>query len=84
MYVGLFGYIEDSAIKNVGVVDSYFNGSSEVGGLCGRNVGTITNCYNKGTVSGTESIGGVCGINSPLKATPHNAANKFSQIKLNA
>ena len=64
--VGLFG-CSSGTIKNVGVVDSYFNGSVvDIGGVCGRNYcGTITNCYNTGTVSGNEedNVGGVCGYN---------------------
>ena len=44
--IGLFGSSEaDGNIKNVGVVDSYFKGNDFVGGVCGRNDGTITNCY---------------------------------------
>ena len=62
-FAGLFGYITIE-ISNVGVVDSYFNGHNCVGGVCGCNYqGTITNCYNTGTVSGTGDIGGVCGWN---------------------
>ncbi len=59
-YVGLFGY-NSGTIKNVGVVDSYFYGKNYVGGVCGGNNGTITGCYNKGTVSGSSDVGGVCG-----------------------
>ena len=64
-YVGLFGFLgENGEIKNVGVIDSYFSGQREVGGVCGWNdVGTITRCYNTGTVNGTTYVGGVCGIN---------------------
>ena len=31
--------------------------------MCGYNRGTITNCYNTGTVSGNSRVGGVCGHN---------------------
>lgn len=78
--VGLFGAIGNGGtIKNVGVEDSYFSvtinsaniqdGSDlNIGGICGENnEGTITNCYNTGTVSGTgdnDAIGGVCGFNN--------------------
>ena len=31
--------------------------------MCGYNRGTITNCYNTGTVSGNSRVGGVCGNN---------------------
>ena len=35
-----------------------------VGGVCGLNCGTLENCYNTGTVSGTGNyVGGVCGDN---------------------
>ncbi len=61
--VGLFGFF-NGTVKNVGVADSYFNGSSEVGGVCGSNFSTITNCYNTGSVSGNDIVGGVCGENN--------------------
>ena len=66
--IGLFGSSEaDGNIKNVGVVDSYFKGNNFVGGVCGRNDGTITNCYNAGNFTAIESsatIGGICGYNN--------------------
>ena len=63
-YVGLFGYIYFGKISNVGVVDSYFNGREDVGGVCGCNkYGTIRNCYSAGSVSGGFYVGGVCGHN---------------------
>ena len=60
--VSLFGF-NRGTVKNVGVNDSYFNGKEYVGGVCGANEGTITNCYNKGAVSGIGFVGGVCGYN---------------------
>ncbi len=64
-YVGLFGYINTGAlVKNVGVINSFFNGDEYIGGVCGFNVeGTITNCYNTSDVSGNYDVGGVCGYN---------------------
>ena len=66
--IGLFGSSEsDGNIKNVGVVDSYFKGNDYVGGVCGNNSGTITNCYNAGNLTAIESsaaIGGICGYNN--------------------
>ena len=64
-YLGLFG-INAGKISNVGILDSYFCGKVSVGGVCGYNFeGTITNCYNAGSVSGTENyVGGVSGDNS--------------------
>ena len=77
--VGLFGNIgkfdNGGTVQNVGVEDSYFNVTItgydglrlDIGGVCGNNNnGTITNCYNTGTISGTvdnANVGGVCGSN---------------------
>ena len=70
---GLFGY-NSGTIKNAGVTESYIKGGYVVGGVCGRNdAGTISNCYNSGTVNGNESVGGVCGIN--LYGTISNCHN---------
>ena len=67
--IGLFGSSEsDGNIKNVGVVDSYFKGNDHVGGVCGNNAGTITNCYNAGNLTAAieshADIGGICGYNN--------------------
>ena len=62
-YQGLFGYNEGT-IKNIGVTESYIKGEYSVGGVCGLNNtlrGTISNCYNTGTIRGNLEVGGVCG-----------------------
>ena len=64
-YVGLFGWVDGSGkIQNVGVVDSYLKGGDLVGSVCGVNYGTLQNCYNTGSVTGSNAVGGVCGNNS--------------------
>ena len=62
--VGLFGVVyNDGSVSNVGVVDSCFYCYGNVGGVCGTSLGTISNCYNTGRVSGNAAnVGGVCGI----------------------
>ena len=61
--VGLFGR-NNGKIANAGILDSYFYGTSKVGGMCGNNyTGTISNCYNTGSVSGIGTAGGVSGYN---------------------
>lgn len=67
-YIGLFAKIGSGGkVTNVGVNDSYFNGSDNVGGIAGQNAGEISNCFFfKGTVtaaSGTNK-GDICGSNS--------------------
>ena len=74
--VGLFGYVgSNGSVSNVGIVDSYFNGCQFVGGVCGANLGTITNCYNTGNVSGSSAIGGVCGANLDTITNCYNTGN---------
>ena len=65
-YVGLFGYADGGTIKNVGVIDSYFEGKSYIGSICGySNNGTITNCFNTGTISTLGNyIGCICGYSN--------------------
>lgn len=62
-FVGLFGYIDNGAtIQNFGVVDSYFEGYEDIGGLCGVNAnGLIENCYSGCSVTGVSFVGGLCG-----------------------
>ena len=75
--VGLFSR-NNGKIANAGILDSYFYGTSKVGGVCGNNyTGTITNCYNTGNVSGSSGfVGGVSGYNS--KGTIINSYNAGS------
>ncbi len=64
-YVGLFGSVNESGkIQNVGVEDCYLNGGDYVGGVVGYNFGTITDCYNSGTVMGNDRVGGIVGYSS--------------------
>lgn len=64
--VGLFGFVgTNGTVKNVGVVDTYFNARDRVGGVVGaNNGGTVMNCYNIGIVIGRDYVGGVAGINA--------------------
>ena len=83
--VGLFG-CNSGTIANVGVIDSYFKGGGNVGGVCGYNnsvnnmIATIENCYNTGTVtvSGSEgNVGGVCGYNRAIPNSETKSVNAF-------
>lgn len=57
---GLFGQVTGS-ITNLGVSESYISGDQYVGGVAGNLVGTISNCFNRGTVNGGGPVGGVTG-----------------------
>ncbi len=63
-YAGLFGYINEATIKNLGVSSGSVTGTSYAGGIVGY-VGpnsTIVNCYNKANItSNSYSAGGIAG-----------------------
>lgn len=66
-YVSLFGYADIPAvIKNTGMVNVNIAGYAYVGGLVGRNRGTITNSYSTGAVAGFGQVGGLVGNNYSL------------------
>jgi hypothetical protein len=67
-YNGLFGYIENATIKNVGLEDTNINfdsgtgsdSSVYVGGICGYAVDSVIgNCYNTGDISASNYFYGV-------------------------
>ena len=88
---GLFGYLgEDGVIKNLGVYGTVFcakesesgviavtnNTAENVGGVCGRNEGTISGCYFYGSVTGTNRFtGGICGRNGGTITCCYNAGS---------
>jgi len=68
---GLFGFIQNSTIKNIGVVnadidvggDAQYASAAYVGGIVGQpssNV-TITNCFVSGKIAGGAYVGGIVG-----------------------
>jgi len=62
-HVGLFGFVGEGVINNVGVVNAYVVGEWCVGGLVGINWGTVSNSYSDGSVSGSDQVGGLVGGN---------------------
>lgn len=66
--VGLFGYIKEASVTNVTVEDSWFFGSTYVGGIVGLvsvsdTRAAITGCTSAATVQGTIDVGGIVGGN---------------------
>jgi len=62
--VGLFGVIgEGGAIENIGVVNGNVTGNDDVGGLVGKNEGTVSTSYSAGSVIGDDFVGGLVGKN---------------------
>ncbi|MGE5295165.1 MAG: GLUG motif-containing protein, partial [Solirubrobacterales bacterium] len=69
-YVGLFGWVgEGGSVDHLGLESVSVSGSVDlgdftyVGGLAGRNRGTITDCYTTGPVGGREVVGGLVSVN---------------------
>lgn len=66
-YAGLFGQVKNATIKNLDVQNSYFKGTTSVGGVCGRTYekSYIYNCSANNIVYSTgHYLGGICGNNT--------------------
>ena len=74
--VGLFGVVgEGGVIENVGVVNGNVTGNDDVGGLVGKNEGTVSNSYSTGSVTGNDYVGGLMGKN---EGTASNSSSTSS------
>jgi len=64
-FIGLFRFVDGGEIKNLGLINTDVDtgGGGNVGGLMGRNSGTISNCYASGSVTGDLNVGGLVGGN---------------------
>ena len=61
--IGLFGFVENSEINNLGVVDVNITGKSSVGGIIGRSLENIMSySFSKGRIIGDASVGGLIGV----------------------
>ena len=64
-YVGLFGYLAAGGkVTQVGVENANITGDRYVGGLVGRNEGTVSNSCSSGSVTGGWEAGALVGYNS--------------------
>ncbi len=69
-YIGLFGLIANSTVKNIFIEDAVIYGSYFVGSVVGDSSGTessVENCVSSATVSGFFSVGGIAGKAINLK-----------------
>ena len=75
-YIGLFGYISDATIENLGIEDCNITGQIFVGGLFGIPYNTIIkNCYVIGSISGDDTVGGLGGRNRQNSTIENSYAN---------
>ena len=69
-YVGFFGYTNRSSkVTDIGLLNINITGDGLVGGLVGRNQGSVTNSYATGTVNGYGGAGGLVGYNNSGSVT---------------
>lgn len=72
-YVGLFSGIgAQGVLKNIGMVACEITGKNKVGALCGRNEGTVENCFVMGAIAGINDVGSICGENASLIKTTYS------------
>jgi|GEM_PF-1063527 len=59
---GLFGYVENGMISNLGLKNVSVTGQDNIGALVGScSSTTVRNCYSSGVVTGASNVGGMIG-----------------------
>ena len=60
---GLFAFVENGTVRNVGIASGTISGGNQTGALIGRTMNaTIMNCFSKAEVSGGHNTGGLVGM----------------------
>jgi hypothetical protein len=79
--VGLFGCVyEEGVVRNVGVTNVTVIGDWGVGGLVGRNLGSVSNSYATGTIRGNLNVGGLVGYNQGPVTNCYAAGNVVAGV----
>ena len=60
-FAGFFGVLQGS-VKNFGIQSGNVQGNIKVGGLVGWLTGSVSNCYNRATVTASNFAGGIAGM----------------------
>jgi hypothetical protein len=84
---GLFGYIWDGTVKNLGVEDVNITGGIEVGGVVGEHIydGIIENCYVTGKIHSNGGVaGGIAGSSGKIINCHTSAAVSASRRGISA
>ncbi|KAF5065726.1 S-layer homology domain protein [anaerobic digester metagenome] len=86
-YTGLFGFIEDGTVQNLGLEEVSIVGGNCVGGVAGyiNDTASLANCYATGAVSGTVtgSVGRVAGTCYEEATISDNAAFSGMTVMVN-
>ncbi|MGJ0309895.1 GLUG motif-containing protein [Aliarcobacter cryaerophilus] len=79
--VGLFGYINNATIKNIGLENVNITGDDYTGSLVGYSEGgIISNSYATGTVRGINIVGGLVGTEFGSEGIIENSYSKVDVI----
>ncbi|MFW2352168.1 beta strand repeat-containing protein [Aliarcobacter butzleri] len=79
--VGLFGYINNATIKNIGLENVNITGDDYTGSLVGYSEGgIISNSYATGTVRGINIVGGLVGTEFRSEGIIENSYSKVDVI----
>ncbi len=79
-YIGLFGRISSSSVRNVNLSNVNISGGQYTGAVVGSNAGNVNNSNSSGYVFGySDSIGGLVGYN-----TLGNVHNSSSSVQVNS
>ncbi len=81
-YQGLFGYIKNATINNVGIVGGSITGDCDVGSICGFAINSeISACYNTADIISSSNIGGIVGrINASKVSRCYNTGEMKVKI----
>jgi len=76
-YIGLFGYLQNANIKNLGAKVDTIKGNYYVGGLVGYAAkSNIDNCHTTGNLNGNQYVGGLVGYSYAI-------TNSYSSCNVN-
>ncbi|WP_430810262.1 MULTISPECIES: InlB B-repeat-containing protein [unclassified Carboxylicivirga] len=79
--IGLFGKVDASLIRNIGLENATVNGQSQTGALVGEAVNTLVlNCYATGIVTGEDELGGLIGVQ---KGSNSFLKNSYADVQVN-
>ena len=75
-YVGLFSILgEGGRIQDIGMVNAHVNSTAYIGCLVGINLGTVSNSYSSGAVTGAWFVGGLVGTNVGTVSNSYSTGN---------
>lgn len=71
-YVGLFGFADGAALKNISLLEVRITGNDQTGAIAGEMTGgMLVNCSSGGKVAGNAFVGGLLGRSSAYVETSH-------------